>query len=158
MMNHVAPTFVARPGLNTLLNALLAVMMGAALLTAGLLLDDLGDQRALMSGFGVAILVLGCYLLVNYRWARMIVSSAGLELVVPYRSRRPKELPWGEVRLISVHPSGRFVTFEGSNGVRIDAGPGAKHWRELLHVAEGALAPDISAPLRPFLDKREGSA
>ncbi len=62
-------------------------------MAAGPLLGGLDDQSVLTSGLGLVILVLGCYLLVNYRWTRLIWrrrQDSG-EFVL---SERPVEAPY----------------------------------------------------------------
>jgi hypothetical protein len=149
-MNHGEPTFIVRAGRRSLLIAIGASVAGLLSVATGLLSLRSGNGGMGGVAMGLVSLVLGCYLLVVNMSARMIVSPTGLEVSSPFRNRRLKELPWREVSSIKVSPTRTYVVFQGASGVRINVGPGAVHWEELLDLASAHLAPELSAVLQPF--------
>jgi hypothetical protein len=142
-------------GLRSLLIAVSGLVAGAGLLVV-FVMDDAG--QGIEGVLGAVMVLLGAYLLLGYFRVRLIVSRSGLEIPAPSPPRRAKELAWTQVSSVVVHPSKYFVTFVGADGTRINVGPGAVYWDQLVALAISELPKDINAPLRAFQGHRRPGA
>ncbi len=149
-MKHVEPIITVRAGLKSLLIALWAVVIGAAFFGFAMGMGSSPLSRMLQGALGVMFLGVGAYLLVLALAARVLASETGIEVVVPFPTKRVKELRWIEIESVIVGPKRRYLVFAGRNGERIPVGPGAKNWGELVELAWRKLPEGLRGPIEEF--------